>query len=119
MMKLEEKTEEIEYLLQDLGFPTNINGYPYLTYALLLINSDETLLKAVSGKLYPQIAEKYNTTPTAVERAIRHAIGTTWLRGNLELQQELFRYTINPEKGKPTNSEFLSLISNVIRKKYR
>ena len=119
MRKDRSKTDAIENLLQDIGFPTNIKGYPYLTHAILLISTDEKNLNSLNDNLYSKIAEEYNTTAGAVERAIRHAISTTWLRGNLELQQKLFRYTVDPEKGKPTNSEFLSLISNIIRKDYQ
>ena len=109
------QTVEIENLLQNIGFPVNLNVYSYLAYALFLTSSDETILKSVSKNLYPQIAEKFNTNSACVERSIRHTISRTLLHGNLELQQKLFRYTISPEKGKPTNTEFLSLLSRKLR----
>jgi two-component system response regulator (stage 0 sporulation protein A) len=98
-----------------MGVPAHIKGYQYLRDAILLVISEINLLGAVTKELYPMIAEKYNTTPSRVERAIRHAIELAWNRGNVELMSRYFGYTINLDKGKPTNSEFIAMVADRLR----
>mgnify|MGYP003291668549 CR=1 FL=1 len=100
--------KEIQDLLLNIGTPTNLKGFRYITYAvqLILANPDTATIKIVDG-LYVDVAKKYNTTASSVERGIRHAIGVTWTNGNLEYIYKLFRNSINPLKGSPTNTQFI------------
>lgn len=109
---------EVTSLLHDMGVPAHVKGYQYLRDAILMILDDVHLLSGITKDLYPKIAEKYDTTPSRVERAIRHAIELAWGRGNIDLMTEYFGYTINLEKGKPTNSEFIAMVSDRIRLNY-
>lgn len=109
---------EITTLLHDMGVPTHVKGYQYLRDALLRTLANPQLLECVTKELYPKIAEKYNTTPRRVERAIRHAIELAWDRGNVDLMTEYFGYTINQEKGKPTNNAFIATVTDRIRLNY-
>jgi len=102
-------------VIHDVGVPAHIKGYAYLRDAISLVMSDMDYLNSVTKMLYPKIAEKYNTTPSRVERAIRHAIEVAWSRGKVEMLNDLFGYTINDQKGKPTNSEFIALIADKLR----
>ncbi len=106
---------EVTNIIHQMGVPAHIKGYQYLRDAILLVISEVNLLGAVTKELYPMIAEKYNTTPSRVERAIRHAIELAWDRGNVELMSRYFGYTINLEKGKPTNSEFIAMVADRLR----
>ena len=105
----------ITEIIHEVGVPAHIKGYMYLRDAISLVISNMEYLNSVTKMLYPKIAEKYNTTPSRVERAIRHAIEVAWSRGKTEVLNELFGYTINDEKGKPTNSEFIALIADKLR----
>ncbi|AAM24528.1 two-component system response regulator (stage 0 sporulation protein A) [Caldanaerobacter subterraneus subsp. tengcongensis MB4] len=105
----------ITEIIHEVGVPAHIKGYMYLRDAISLVISNMEYLNSVTKMLYPKIAEKYNTTPSRVERAIRHAIEVAWSRGRTEVLNELFGYTINDEKGKPTNSEFIALIADKLR----
>ncbi len=120
--KLEKRRKPIEVevtaLLHDMGVPAHVKGYQYLRDAILRTLADVSLIGNVTRELYPQIARKYDTTPSRVERAIRHAIELAWGRGNVDLMIEYFGYTINLEKGKPTNSEFIAMVSDRIRLNY-
>lgn len=109
---------EVTSLLHDMGVPAHVKGYQYLRDAILRALSDESLVGNITKELYPKIADKYDTTPSRVERAIRHAIELAWGRGNVDLMTEYFGYTINLEKGKPTNSEFIAMVSDRIRLNY-
>jgi len=109
---------EVTTLLHDMGVPAHVKGYQYLRDALLRVLADASLSNNITKELYPKIAEKYDSTPSRVERAIRHAIELAWGRGNVDLMTEYFGYTINQEKGKPTNSEFISTVSDRIRLNY-
>ncbi len=109
---------EVTSLLHDMGVPAHVKGYQYLRDAILMILNDIHLLTSITKDLYPKIAEKYSTTPSRVERAIRHAIELAWDRGNVDLMTEYFGYSINLEKGKPTNSEFIAMVSDRIRLNY-
>lgn len=105
----------ITEIIHDVGIPAHIKGYAYLRDAISLVIDNLEYLNSVTKMLYPKIAEKYNTTPSRVERAIRHAIEVAWSRGKVDVLNDLFGYTINDEKGKPTNSEFIALIADKLR----
>lgn len=106
---------KITNIIHEIGVPAHVKGYFYLREAISLVVNNMDLLGAVTKELYPTIARKYNTTPSRVERAIRHAIEIAWNRGCIETINELFGYTIHSQKGKPTNSEFIALISDKLR----
>ncbi|MEG6615918.1 sporulation transcription factor Spo0A [Peptococcaceae bacterium 1198_IL3148] len=102
-------------IIHEMGVPAHIKGYHYLRDAILMVIDDVGLLGAVTKELYPMIAQKYNTTPSRVERAIRHAIELAWDRGNIEMMTKFFGYTINLDRGKPTNSEFIAMVADKLR----
>lgn len=102
-------------IIHEMGVPAHIKGYHYLREAILMVIEDVNLLGAVTKELYPLIAQKYKTTPSRVERAIRHAIELAWDRGNVEMMTKFFGYTINLERGKPTNSEFIAMVADKLR----
>lgn len=102
-------------IIHEMGVPAHIKGYHYLRDAILMVIDEISLLGAVTKELYPMIAQKYNTTASRVERAIRHAIELAWDRGNVEMMNKFFGYTINLERGKPTNSEFIAMIADKLR----
>lgn len=106
---------EITNMIHEIGVPAHIKGYQYLRDAIMMVVDDMDLLSAVTKELYPAIAKKNNTTPSRVERAIRHAIEVAWNRGRVETINNLFGYTVAEDKGKPTNSEFIAIISDKIR----
>ncbi|RQD76382.1 MAG: sporulation transcription factor Spo0A [Candidatus Syntrophonatronum acetioxidans] len=106
---------EITNILHEIGIPAHIKGYQYLREAILMVIREIEILGAITKVLYPRIAEKYNTTPSRVERAIRHAIEVAWSRNNVETIKRFFGYTINTERGKPTNSEFIALVADKLR----
>ena len=107
--------ERIANLFLTVGIPAHIKGYQYLRDAIVMVTEEANLMGAVTKELYPMIAEKYNTTASRVERAIRHAIELAWDRGNVDLMNRYFGYTINIERGKPTNSEFIAMIADKLR----
>jgi two-component system response regulator (stage 0 sporulation protein A) len=109
----------IRALLFELGTPENIKGHPYLVTALLLVVEDPGRLDAVVKELYPAIAGQHGTTSSRAERAIRHAIDVTWVRGDPDILNSYFGWTVNAAKGRPTNSEFLARVGNIIRQKLR
>ena len=102
-------------IIHEMGVPAHIKGYHYLRDAILMVINQVSLLGAVTKELYPIIAEKYHTTPSRVERAIRHAIELAWDRGNVEMMTKYFGYTINLDRGKPTNSEFIAMVADKLR----
>ena len=102
-------------IIHELGVPAHIKGYQYLRSAILMAVEDMDILNSITKQLYPGIAKIYNTTPSRVERAIRHAIEVAFGRGKLDTINEMFGYTISAGKGKPTNSEFIALIADKIR----
>ena len=106
---------DITNLIHEIGVPAHIKGYQYLRLAITLCVDNMDLIGAVTKELYPMIAKEYNTTPSRVERAIRHAIEVAWNRGRLETINSLFGYTVPNGKGKPTNSECIALLSDKIR----
>ena len=105
----------ITELILDVGIPAHIKGYHYLRSAIQMTVEDNSMLSGITKVLYPNIAKKYETTPSRVERAIRHAIEVAWDRGNIDTLHKLFGYSINTTKGKPTNSEFIAMISDKLR----
>lgn len=111
--------KDVTEMIHEIGVPAHIKGYQYLREAIMLSVNDTEMLNCITKVLYPTIARKYETTPSRVERAIRHAIEVAWSRGKMETLDALFGYTINTGKGKPTNSEFIALIADKIRLLYR
>lgn len=99
-------------IIHEIGVPAHIKGYQYIREAIIETAQDMDLINAVTKALYPSVAKKYNTTPSRVERAIRHAIEVAWDRGDIEVLQRYFGYTVSGVKGKPTNSEFIALIAD-------
>ncbi len=106
---------EVTNMIHEIGVPAHIKGYQYLREAIIMSVEDSSVLSSITKILYPGIAKKFKTTPSRVERAIRHAIEVAWNRGKMETLDSLFGYTINTGKGKPTNSEFIALIADKIR----
>ena len=102
-------------MIHEIGIPAHIKGYHYLRDAIMMAVEDMDVLNAITKILYPTVAKKYRTTSSRVERAIRHAIEVAWSRGKLDILDELFGYTVSNGKGKPTNSEFIALVSDTIR----
>ena len=119
----ETKEESIEAditeIFHQLGIPAHIKGYHYLREAIIMEYKHIGMINSITKVLYPEVAKKYQTTPSRVERAIRHSIGVSWIKGNKEKIDEIFGYTIDEEKGKPTNSEFIAMIVDYLRLKHR
>lgn len=107
--------QTITALIKEIGVPAHIKGYIFLREAIQMVYTDINLLGAVTKILYPDIAKKHDTTPSRVERAIRHAIEVAWNRGNYEVISSMFGYTVHHLKSKPTNSEFIAMIADKIR----
>ena len=105
-------------MIHEIGVPAHIKGYQYLRDSIMMAVCDMDILNSITKQLYPSIAQKFDTTPSRVERAIRHAIEVAWGRGNMDTIDALFGYTIHAGKGKPTNSEFIALIADKIRLEY-
>ncbi|MDO4815919.1 MAG: sporulation transcription factor Spo0A [Bacillota bacterium] len=101
-------------IIHEIGVPAHIKGYQYLREAIILTINDMDIINAVTKVLYPTVAKKFNTTPSRVERAIRHAIEVAWDRGDIEVLQKFFGYTVSNIKGKPTNSEFIAMIADCL-----
>lgn len=106
-------------IIHEIGVPAHIKGYQYLREAIIMTVKDMETINAITKVLYPTVAKKYKTTSSRVERAIRHAIEVAWDRGDLETLNSLFGYTVSNSKGKPTNSEFISMIADRIRLQFR
>ena len=100
--------------LRELGVPQHIKGYKYLRHALVAVAQDGSLVEAITKALYPSVAQEFDTTPSRVERAIRHAIEVAWDRGDLEILDQYFGNSISRTKGKPTNSEFIATVGNLM-----
>ena len=101
-------------IIHEIGVPAHIKGYQYLREAIILTINDMDMINAVTKVLYPEVAKKFSTTPSRVERAIRHAIEVAWDRGDIEVLQKFFGYTVSNIKGKPTNSEFIAMIADCL-----
>lgn len=119
----EDSSSQIEIVVTDvlhqMGIPAHIKGYHYLREAIILSLADEEMLESITKLLYPTIAERFDTTASRVERAIRHAIETAWDRGDIDVLNGMFGYTVSVGKGKPTNSEFIALITDNLRLRFR
>ena len=126
---LKEKTEEkdgdyrleiiVTNIIHEIGVPAHIKGYQYLRDSIIMSVNNMDILNSITKQLYPTIAKMHETTPSRVERAIRHAIEVAWNRGKMDTINELFGYGIQAGKGKPTNSEFIALIADKIRLEYK
>lgn len=110
---------DVTNIIHEIGVPAHIKGYQYLRDAIILSVNDMEMLNSITKILYPTIAKKHQTTPSRVERAIRHAIEVAWSRGKMDTIDELFGYTVSTGNGKPTNSEFIALIADKIRLEYK
>lgn len=106
---------DVTNIIHDVGVPAHIKGYQYLREAIMVVVQDIDVINQITKQLYPAIAERYGTTPSRVERAIRHAIEVAWARGKNEAVENIFGYTISASKGKPTNSEFIAMIADKLR----
>ena len=110
---------DVTEIIHEIGVPAHIKGYQYWRDAIIMSVGDMDMLNSITKILYPTIAKKHQTTPSRVERAIRHAIEVAWSRGKMDTIEELFGYTVSGGKGKPTNSEFIALIADRIRLEYK
>ena len=119
LVEKNEKTEDLETqvtkVIHQIGVPAHIKGYQYLRTAIIMTVADSELINSVTKILYPSVAKKYSTTSSRVERAIRHAIEVAWDRGDLDVLNSIFGYTVQNTRGKPTNSEFIALIADNLR----
>lgn len=117
-IKMQKSAQSLESvvteIIHEIGIPAHIKGYQYLREAIILTIEDMDAINAVTKVLYPTVAKKFNTTPSRVERAIRHAIEVAWDRGDIETLQKFFGYTVSNIKGKPTNSEFIAMIADML-----
>lgn len=102
-------------IIHEVGVPAHIKGYQYLREAIIMVVNNINMINQITKELYPEIAYKFNTTPSRVERAIRHAIEVAWGRGDQKTVESIFGYTVNAQKGKPTNSEFIAMIADKLR----
>ncbi len=105
----------VSEIMHQIGVPAHIKGYQYLREAIILSIDDTEMMNSVTKVLYPTVAKKFSTTPSRVERAIRHAIEVAWDRGDVDVLSSYFGYTIQSSRGKPTNSEFIAMISDKLR----
>jgi two-component system response regulator (stage 0 sporulation protein A) len=110
---------QVTKVIHQIGVPAHIKGYQYLRTAILMTISDNEIINSVTKILYPSVAKKYATTTSRVERAIRHAIEVAWDRGDVDTLNSYFGYTIQNNRGKPTNSEFIAMIADNLRLKYK
>lgn len=110
---------QVTQIIHQIGVPAHIKGYQYLRTAILMTISDNDIINSVTKVLYPSVAKKYQTTTSRVERAIRHAIEVAWDRGDVDTLNSYFGYTIQNSRGKPTNSEFIAMIADNLRLKYK
>lgn len=107
--------KEVSKILLALGVPSHFKGYAYLKTAVALAVEDNSILHHITSRLYPEVADAHGVTPAHVERSIRHAIEVTWMRGNMDLIHSLFAYSINQDKGKPTNGLFIARLADHLR----
>ena len=106
-------------ILHELGVPSHIKGYQYIREGILLLYNNPEMIGGITKELYPEIADKFNTTVSRVERAIRHAIEVSWNRGDWDLMEEIFGHSVDIDKAKPTNSEFIVTVADKLRLEYR
>ena len=105
----------IRQILLELGAPDHLLGHPYVIQAVLLVIHDRMYINNITFGLYPQLAARFDTTAARVERAIRHLIEVTWSRGDMDVLARYFGNTVSPDKGKPTNGEFIARLSNIVK----
>ena len=110
---------QVTKIIHQIGVPAHIKGYQYLRSAIIMTINDSDIINSVTKILYPSVAKKYSTTTSRVERAIRHAIEVAWDRGDIDTLNSYFGYTIQTNRGKPTNSEFIAMIADNLRLKYK
>ena len=110
---------QVTKIIHQIGVPAHIKGYQYLRAAILMTIDDSEIINSVTKVLYPSVAKKYKTTTSRVERAIRHAIEVAWDRGDVDTLNSYFGYTVQNTRGKPTNSEFIAMIADNLRLKYK
>ena len=110
---------QVTQIIHQIGIPAHIKGYQYLRSAIIMTINDNEIINSVTKVLYPSVAKKYSTTTSRVERAIRHAIEVAWDRGDVDTLNRFFGYTIQNNRGKPTNSEFIAMIADNLRLKYK
>lgn len=110
---------EVTAIIHKIGVPAHIKGYHYLRESIILAVKDNEIINSITKQLYPTVAKKFNTTSSRVERAIRHAIEVAWDRGDVEVLNSYFGYTIHNTRGKPTNSEFIAMIADRMRLRFR
>lgn len=119
VVKKQDTLPDIEMMVTDIiheiGIPAHIKGYQYLRFAIIMVIDDLDIINSITKELYPTVAKEFNTTPSRVERAIRHAIEVAWDRGDTDVLNSFFGYTIANSKGKPTNSEFIAMIADKLR----
>mgnify|MGYP000089244158 CR=1 FL=1 len=118
--QIDKKSEDglealVTNIIHEVGVPAHIKGYQYLREAIMMVVNDIDIINQITKQLYPDIAHKYHTTPSRVERAIRHAIEVAWGRGEQGIVESIFGYTVSASKGKPTNSEFIAMIADKLR----
>ncbi len=106
---------KVTNIIHEIGVPAHIKGYQYLRDGIIMVVNNIEVINQITKQLYPDLAKKYKTTPSRVERAIRHAIEVAWNRGQIETVESIFGYTVNSNKGKPTNSEFIAMIADKLR----
>ena len=111
--------QEVRRILLELGAPDHLVGHPYVVRAILLVVGDQLYINHITFGLYPQLAAEFDTTPARVERAIRHLIEVTWVRGDIDVLDRYFGNTISASRGKPTNGEFIARIANVVKSRMR
>lgn len=109
----------IRQILLDLGAPDHLLGHPYVVQAILLVIHDQMYINNITFGLYPQLAARFDTTASRVERAIRHLIEVTWSRGDWEVLGHYFGNTVSPDRGKPTNGEFIARIANIVKQELK
>lgn len=108
----------IDSMFLQMGIPQGIKGYDYLMAAVVMATEEPELIHTMTREFYPRLADMFNTTPSRVERAIRHAIKLAWFNGSLKVLTDTFGYTVSVDKGKPTNSNFIAVMSNKLRRAY-
>lgn len=114
-LRIEDVESMVTEMIHEVGVPAHIKGYSYLRVAIMLVLEDRQLIESITKLLYPTVAKRFNTSASRVERAIRHAIEVAWVRGDTDTLNSIFGFTINQSKGKPTNSEFIAMISDKLR----
>ena len=113
--ELVELQKQVTKVIHELGVPSNLKGYNYLREGIMLVYYDSNLAHTITKGLYPKIADKFSSTESRVERSMRHAIEVSWNRGNWDMMEEIFGYSVSIDKSKPTNSEFIVTIADMLR----